>query len=105
MVMTSGGTAAILSSMCDVSIGCEGPVAGRFTEYCQCFLYQHPWLVLSCGLFLFLRRDKCIKEKIVSMYDDRIGIVLLMSIIMCVLLLMTFMAYCLSRALTPKEGL
>jgi hypothetical protein len=91
--MTVGGTAAVLSSMCDVSIGSEEPVTGRFAEYCQMLLIRIPAsvLVLSCGLFL--RRDKCMREKTVSMYDDRIGIVLLMSIIMCVLLVMTFMAY------------
>jgi uncharacterized membrane protein YidH (DUF202 family) len=32
MAMTLGGTAAILSSMCDVSIGSEVPVTGRFEE-------------------------------------------------------------------------
>jgi hypothetical protein len=50
-------------------------------------------LVLCYGLFLFMRRDECMREKTVIMYDDRIGIVLLMSVIMCVLLVMTFMAY------------
>jgi uncharacterized membrane protein YidH (DUF202 family) len=93
MAMTLGGTAAVLSSMCDVSIGSEGPVTGRFVEYCQMLLIPASVLVLCYGLFLFLRRDKCMREKTVIMYDDRIGIVLLMSVIMCVLLVMTFMAY------------
>jgi uncharacterized membrane protein YidH (DUF202 family) len=93
MALTVGGSAAVLS-MCDMSIGSEGPISSSLVEYFQMLLVRASVLVLSYGLFLFLLRYKCMRGKTVIMYVDRIGTVLLMLMILCVLLAITFKAYC-----------
>lgn len=95
MAIAFGGTSAALTSLCANSQGIdsEGPISPKTVELISMLLVPASLLILGYGLFLFLHRNRSMNRKTVIMYDDRIGIIALTSMISCMLLAMTFIAY------------
>lgn len=95
MAVAFGGTSAALTSLC-VNTGdmdSQGPISPRTVEQLGMLLVPASILILGYGLFLFLHRNRSMNRKTVIMYDDRIGIVVLASMISGLLLTMTIIAY------------
>lgn len=95
MAVAFGGTSAALTSLCinSADIDSAGPISPRAVEQLGMFLAPASLVILGYGLFLFLHRNQSMNRKAVIMYDDRIGIIVLTSLICCMLITMTFVAY------------
>jgi uncharacterized membrane protein YidH (DUF202 family) len=95
MAVAFGGTSAALTSLCmnRSDIDYQGPISPQTVEQLGMVLIPASLLILGYGLFLFLHRNMAMNRKTVIMYDDRFGIVVLVSMISCMLLGMTFVAF------------
>ena len=95
MAVAFGGTSAALTSLCvnRADIDSQGPISRKTVELIGMLLVPASLLILGYGLFLFLHRNGSMKRKTVIMYDDRIGIIVLASMIAGMLTAMTVIAY------------
>lgn len=94
MAVAFGGTSAALTTLCiNADIDSHGPISPKTVEQVGMLLVPASLLILGYGLFLFLHRNRSMSRKTVIMYDDRIGIIVLASLISVLLLAMTFVAY------------